>query len=210
MALRPISTFPTAATMPITTRSPSAIRVLDAAETCFFQHGFTLANISMISRESGVSRVTIHKHFNDKAGVFRAYCHFKFAADQALLQQYRQGPLPAWSAIEEILDSWAQPLFEEINNKAVLNDLIHALHLHCEDIYQQHRHALRLCIADLLARGLKQGELQLGAVGMTAQELATLIELAFNGLINSSQDNLDRTLITRMLQIYRAATAARA
>jgi len=47
-------------------------RILDAARSLFFAHGFSAVSTDRLSKEAGVSKSTIYKYFGDMAGVFAA------------------------------------------------------------------------------------------------------------------------------------------
>ena len=47
-------------------------RILDAAQSLFFAHGFSAVSTDRLSKEAGVSKSTIYKYFGDMAGVFAA------------------------------------------------------------------------------------------------------------------------------------------
>ena len=53
---------------------PSApdTRILDAARSLFFAHGFSAVSTDRLSKVAGVSKSTIYKYFGDMAGVFAA------------------------------------------------------------------------------------------------------------------------------------------
>jgi AcrR family transcriptional regulator len=55
-------------------------RILDHAVRAFFAHGYDGANIEDIAIAAGVSKVTIYRYFNDKAGLVTAVLN-KAAAD---------------------------------------------------------------------------------------------------------------------------------
>src|SRR3954453_5907527 len=47
-------------------------RILRSAREEFVRHGIRRANVTDIARRAGISRVTVHRRFGDKAGLFRA------------------------------------------------------------------------------------------------------------------------------------------
>lgn len=61
---------------PCSTRS-SAKRsaILDAAQACFLEHGFSSTSMDMVAARAGVSKATIYAHFQSKDELFGAIIH---------------------------------------------------------------------------------------------------------------------------------------
>jgi AcrR family transcriptional regulator len=51
-------------------RSPSAGRILAAAEECFSRYGYQKTSMEDIAREAGLSRRSVYRHFPDKSALF--------------------------------------------------------------------------------------------------------------------------------------------
>ena len=70
---------------------------------CFFQHGYGAANISMVSRYVGISRVTIHKQFKSKELLFRAVVEQHFQQNNLLLDEYKLSEEDFWLETQALI-----------------------------------------------------------------------------------------------------------
>lgn len=81
-------------------------RILDVAQELFFELGYGLTSIEMISKKAGISKRTFYHRFQDKADAFRAVVH---------------------RVTNNIKPSNMQSLFEGESLKVVLLQLAHAI-----------------------------------------------------------------------------------
>ena len=54
---------------------PPADRILDAAARCFVEQGVARTSVGDVARAAGVSRPTVYRWFEDRAGLRRAFVH---------------------------------------------------------------------------------------------------------------------------------------
>lgn len=181
--------------------------IVEAAKNCFFQHGFSAANVSLISRYAGISRVTIHKQFGSKEEIFRAVIQNHCQADIELATPITDNKQNIWQCLQDILIALAKPLFTEISDNIVLNDLIYSGRLHCSDIIQQHRQTQCLMISELLSYGVEQQQICLQSLNMNCDQLAQVIEHNFSGLLTSITHVDLISLIKQNITIYQQATS---
>lgn len=53
-------------------QNPTAAEILDAAQTLFLEFGLRRTTMEDVARRSGVTRVTLYRHFADKQALFQA------------------------------------------------------------------------------------------------------------------------------------------
>lgn len=180
--------------------------IIEAAKSCFFQHGYNAANVSMVSRYASISRVTIHKQFGSKEELFRAVIEQHLTAEIELARRIADNKQDIWQCLEDILIALAKPLFTEINDQIVLNDLVFSGRLYCEDIIKKHRQRLLTLITELLLYGVTDQQLTLTTMNVSCEQLGEVIEHNFSGLLVSITRMDLIELIKLNITTYRQAT----
>ncbi|NMP17761.1 TetR/AcrR family transcriptional regulator [Thalassotalea sp. Y01] len=180
--------------------------ILNAAKTCFLQHGYQATNVSMISRYADISRVTIHKQFGSKEDLFRAvieeHCHMENMLSDELLAQDSS----CWQKLAQLLKAWANPLFNDIEQELIRNELLFAGRKYCEDLIIKHRNDNIAQISALLNDAVQGDEIQLQSLQMTITEFAELIEINFKGLFMAHNQAPIDLLIDNNIRLYARAT----
>ena len=111
-------------------------KILNAAMDCFFQHGYDTANISMVSRYAGISRVTIHKQFKSKELLFRAVVEKHFQQHNILISVYSKSEINFWQETKVLTIQRCEGLFNHVSSSLVRANLIHAGQAFCKDLIQ--------------------------------------------------------------------------
>lgn len=182
-------------------------KILNSATECFFQHGYAAANISMIGRYAGVSRVTIHKKFKSKEELFRSVIEKYIAEKNEFLERYTHSKGDFWLETESFTLERCNGLFEEISSVLVRTDLLHAGQSYCQDIIHENelevREAIKLRIVDELA----EKRMTLSEISMSIEEFARVIESAPFGLAISSVEEDNLAFVKHLMKIFKASTA---
>ncbi|MDN3653256.1 TetR/AcrR family transcriptional regulator [Thalassotalea ponticola] len=181
-------------------------RILTAAKSCFTQHGYQATNVSLVSRYADISRVTIHKQFGSKQDLLRAVINEHFDQENALSEVLVERDIDCWSKIHCLLQTWATPLFTDIEQDLIRNELLFAANKYCDDLLFEHRQKNTRYIATVLERALAANHIQLEAVDLSTVQFAELIELNFKGLLRAQNTGAIDTLIERNIGVYRQAT----
>ena len=181
--------------------------ILKAATECFFQHGYTAANISMIGRYAKISRVTIHKQFKSKEDLFRVVVEKYIAESNILLEQYSQACGDFWGETEAFTLSRCGELFEEISSAIVRTDLYNAGQSYCQDIIQENEFKARRSIAARITKEIEANRLTLKNIDMSVEELALIIESTPLGMVLSSLYEDDYVYVSHLMKIFKAATS---
>lgn len=183
----------------------STIKILNAAKQCFYRHGFSATTISMISKYADVSRVTIHKQFCSKEQIFRkVIVHY----NQEMIEQTASiiaCKQPCWTKVDSLLTQWGDEIFKEINDEVVRNDLIYSAKQYCREEILSMREVKCNLIEQILQQGIKNNEICLDKLAMTAYEVADLIEITFSGLVNTGRQENTEKRITSLLKVYQVA-----
>lgn len=182
-------------------------KILIAATECFFQHGYTAANVSMIARYAEISRVTIHKQFKSKEALFRAVVEKHINENNVLLEKYTQSIGDFWAETEAFTLGRCGELFEEISSAIVRADLLYAGQNYCQDIIQENEVRARASISLRLTKELADKRLSLNKTGMSVQALAQAIEVAPLGIALSSLEEDNTAYIKNLMKLFKASTA---
>ncbi|GAA5219066.1 TetR/AcrR family transcriptional regulator [Corallincola platygyrae] len=179
--------------------------ILNAAERCFFRHGYSAASIAMISRYSEISRVTIHKQFSSKEELFQTVVlqHQKRLQDR--LPEYPAKYASVWDAIKALLNDWGLPIFEEISDSLVLHDLVQAAQRYCAKEMEAHRQVMAEFVAECLKQSAEKGEISFSRVGLTAEAIASSLILSIKGLFTSATQEESCETLEQLITIYRTA-----
>lgn len=100
--------------MPLTAPSPTALRILTAAESLFARHGYTGVSLRQITAAAGVNLAAVNYHYYDKESLYRELLTQRLAGinrERAGLLAAAQartspGPIP----LPEIFEALARPL----------------------------------------------------------------------------------------------------
>ncbi|SES92243.1 transcriptional regulator, TetR family [Thalassotalea agarivorans] len=173
----------------------------------FFQHGYTHSNIALISRNIGVSRVTIHKQFGSKEQLFKAVVTRYMDNRIAQAKQFRKPCDDFWLTLEQLLLTWCQPAFEEIPNDIIRSDLLHAGTTLCQDVVEKKQAALRDVIAYLIEQGIAKQQVNLSRANLSVEAFAVSIESLFSGLVFISKGGETAIPVSYFFNILKAAVS---
>jgi AcrR family transcriptional regulator len=89
-------------------------RIVDAARTHFFSHGFRNVTMSDLAQELGISKKTLYAHFPGKVDLLQAVLEQKFTGVEATLKQATRAHSRSFSATLHELLAGAQRELAEI------------------------------------------------------------------------------------------------
>lgn len=88
-------------------------KLIHAAETQFFQKGFTGASIRTIAAKAGVNSALIAYHFGSKEELFRiVYRNATTPMNQQRIENFLKLENQATYSVEDVLRAWVQPIFQ--------------------------------------------------------------------------------------------------
>ncbi|WP_448212160.1 TetR/AcrR family transcriptional regulator [Colwellia sp. MEBiC06753] len=183
----------------------TAIKIITAAKECFFQHGFSAANVSLISRYAGISRATIYKNFNSKEAIFRAVVSHHFQQYKSSLAAYAASEKAFWLETESLILSRCADLFDGIPNQLIRSELKHVGQSCCEDIIQTEQKKVQSAIKTRLQKEIVLGTISLENLGITIDEFAQLLEAAPISLAFSNMVDDHIKMIKQMFCIFRTS-----
>jgi AcrR family transcriptional regulator len=94
-------------------RDPNRLRIVDAARTHFFSHGFRSVTMDDLAEELGVSKKTLYAHFPGKFDLLEAVLEDKFAGVEAMLKEVmRARPHDFSATLRELLAGTQRELDE--------------------------------------------------------------------------------------------------
>jgi len=187
---------------------PTQDKILKSAEDCFFQHGYQRTNMSLVSKYSGFSRVTVHKHFCTKKHLLRAVVEnfFKSNLDTTEKHLQQHPEYSAWQAIEHLTEIMAHPIFERINDQYVLEDLDKACNEHANEIKLEMKQKMIAFIKKHIDRGIANNEICLDKVDIDSLELATLIDNSMEAVVINTALDKTKMHIDALFRVFKAST----
>src|SRR5436190_24360924 len=94
-------------------RDTNRQRIVDAARTHFFSHGFRSVTMDQLAEELGISKKTLYAHFPGKIELLEAVLADKFAGVEAKLNEIaRAHPHDFSAALHELLANMQRELDE--------------------------------------------------------------------------------------------------
>lgn len=184
----------------------STEKILISATECFFQHGYSAANISMIGRHADISRVTIHKQFKSKEVLFRAVVEKYIQDNHTLLAQYTQSTNDFWADTESFLLNRCKGLFDEISSIMIRTDLLHAGQSYCSDIMEENETRVCNSIAIRVTQEIAANRITLHKINISVSAFAHLIETAPFGIALSNLNEDNSEYIKNILKLFKAST----
>ncbi len=181
-------------------------KIIIGARTCFFKHGYRASNMSLISQYAGFSRVTLHKHFKNKDGVFRAVCsdyQLRCNGDcQVILAQQNT----CWQMIEQVTATWSKSAFDEVYDDKILRELLFEATQVASDIFEDARANLDQILQGILDEGVARSQISLKACQLSSAQLAAIIVVTINGIrTNFPREQILQTS-QQLIELYRLAT----
>jgi len=89
-------------------------RIVDAARTHFFSHGFRSVTMDDLAEELGISKKTLYRHFPGKIDLLEAVLADKFAGVEARLEEVTRAHPHNFAATLHELLAWTQRELDEI------------------------------------------------------------------------------------------------
>ena len=181
-------------------------KILNTATECFFQHGYDTANISMVSRYAGISRVTIHKQFTSKEFLFRAVVEQHFKQHNILLNNYSRSDSNFWQDTYELIIQRCEGLFNDVSSSLVRANLLHAGHAFCKDLIEAEEALIKQSIQARIEKEIAANRLTLSRVNLSAEALAETLHFAPFGITISvtNQDNV--VFVKNLMSVFKAST----
>lgn len=108
-------------------------RILDAAHSCFAEHGWLGTTTQKIAHSAGVNEVTLFRHFGNKNRLFAEMCRSYIGAQQEVLSQ----TVAQDASLEEILTRFAEVYFQTIgSNPDYMRRMVGELNRHPDEVRQ--------------------------------------------------------------------------
>ncbi len=181
-------------------------KILNTAMDCFFQHGYGAANISMVSRYVGISRVTIHKQFKSKELLFRAVVEQHFQQNNLLLDEYRLSEEDFWLETQALIINRCEGIFDNVASSLIRADLLHAGQAYCKDLIQAEENLVKKCIQSRIEKEVTAKRLTLSNIDMSPAKLAEMIYFAPFGITVSVSGNDITLFVKNIITIFKAST----
>lgn len=184
----------------------STEKIINTATYCFFQQGYSGANITGISRHAGISRVTIHKQFSSKKELFRGVVINHFAKSKPCIIEYSTSRGDFWQETEVLLLKRCEGVFDGISSALIRSELIHCGQAYCKDIIDAAELEEVNFIEKRLLEELHQQRITLTNLNINAHDFARLIEAIPKGIAVSSFETESQSFISHTLRLFKAAT----
>jgi hypothetical protein len=166
--------------------------------------------MSLISKQAGFSRVTIHKYLLNKDDAFRKSINLVLieskAACEPILESVKLG-LPCWQAIEALLNSWIIPTFDGAENHLVLQELKYYAQKIAQDLFTDAHTTLEDLITQVLSQAVLLKQISLEQLDINEAKLAHLIVSGASGLRVRVDVTQIKQTIHDMVNVFKVATS---
>ena len=187
--------------------SSTTDKILNIAMECFFQHGYDTANISMVSRYAGISRVTIHKQFQSKELLFRAVVEKHFQQHNIQLEKYSKSEANFWQETKDLILQRCEGLFNDVSSSLIRANLLHAVHALCKDLIQAEEGSIKNSIRSRIEKEISANRLTLNKVGLSTDELANTLHYAPFGITTAVSNQNITAFVENLMAVFKAATS---
>jgi len=185
----------------------STDKILNTAMDCFFQHGYNTANISMVSRYAGISRVTIHKQFKSKEVLFRAVVDKYFQQNNLLINDYSMSDGNFWQETQTLITQRCEGLFNNVSSSLIRADLLHAGQAFCKDLIAAKEALIIKSIQARIEKEIAAQRLTLNRVNLSSQALAQALHFSPFGITVSVSEHSNSAFVENLISIFRASTS---
>lgn len=184
--------------------------IISAAREVFSAHGYKHTNMSLISKHAGFSRVTVHKYLANKDDAFRKSIQqilFDGQLACAPIMAQSELELPCWQAIESLLELWMKPIFDEVNDHLLLQELRYHAQEIAQDLISEAHHTIENMISRVLTLAVNNKEIDLTPLQLSANDLAQLIVSGVGGLrIRADITDIEQAS-RNLIKVFKAASA---
>lgn len=182
--------------------------IIELALKCFSQFGFSKTNMSLISRYTGYSRVTVHKYFKNKTVLFRNVVQLCMTnsiseAENRMQEIHLKDP---WDNIEEYLIASGKKVFENVHDDYILKDLHNAISDMAEDIVEAKKKITIQFIQEELERGEQDKLISLVSIKASPNELSCLVDYCYLGVMRNAPVQDIKNQLHHLIRVYRQAT----
>ena len=179
-------------------------RILDAALSVFRRHGFRRSSIEQAAEAAGLTRQALYHHFSSKEALFRAVLERLYAnalaAEIAAARAAEEKGLGLADIVTAEIAARLRPLIASFDGSPHIEELFSEHLTQARDLYQAYSARYAEEIAATIARVLRKQKLALPK-GVTARELAHLVEMAVHGTKSAYPSMLPADAFLKQLAI---------
>lgn len=171
-------------------------RILTTAHDLFYQDGIRATGIDRIIAESGVTKVTLYRHFPSKNELIKAYLEYRheqlMAHLSAALQQHKDAGDSARVAIMSVLRAWFES--EGFRGCAFINAVVELQGVLPEvaEISKRHKQEVERLIAGLLPKSKARDA---NALSIAVAMDGAIIRAQMEGEAGAAMAGLERVLV---------------
>lgn len=170
---------------PAPTEPSTRQRFLEAGARVFVREGYVAASMELVSKEAGLSRAALYKHFENKAELFTSIAemiHESAAAASAERKAHALAALvePA-DAIVHFMAARHQRFRDLLGASTHATELMEESSRRCGPLIRHHAQLFRAALIELIAELVSSGRMPLQK-GMSATLLADMLLAAEAGL----------------------------
>jgi len=174
---------------------PKREAILASAFSQFSRYGYRRTSMEDIAKATGISRPSLYSYFENKEEIFRclsaslheqtlgdAECHLKGAPGHS------GEPLDLAERVEAALVARLCPFHEVITQSAHGSEIADENNQLCGDVVRESQERFRGMLASAIKAGVRAGEVDLKAAGLTPASAAELLHLGGAGLKQGAPD----------------------
>lgn len=184
-------------------------RVLEAAARLFTAKGYAATTVREIVAAAGVTKPVLYYYFGSKEGIYLELLQEPFAEFEAIVAEQKDDT----SHIKKRLLSLADRVFSLFLDHLDVGRLMYSIYYgppQGAPFFDFDAHHLRLeqAIAELIAEGVRKGEIREGNVGEMTLVVLGAISVSMEVCLCQPEANVDRRTLLNLLQLVFEGIAA--
>ena len=181
-------------------------RILEAAQSCFFNYGFKRTSMEDIAKKVGISRPALYLHFQNKKAIFRALAEH---LHQETLKQAEIALKGEGNVFERILQAFKHrsvELFALVCDSTHGEELIDINGQVATDIFLAAEQKFGMMLTQALHQAENNGEIKLQNLELNAKQAAELLINSAHGLKQASNNSEDYcSLLKQLIRVFEKA-----
>ena len=181
-------------------------RILEAAQSCFFNYGFKRTSMEDIAKKVGISRPALYLHFQNKKAIFRALAEHLHEETLKQAAMALKGEGNVFDRILQAFERRSVELFALVCDSTHGEELIDINGQVATDIFLTAEQKFGLMLTQALRQAEIDGEIQLQNLALNAKQAAELLINSAHGLKQASTKSEDYcSLLQQLIKVFAKA-----
>ncbi|MDJ0637060.1 MAG: TetR/AcrR family transcriptional regulator [Xenococcaceae cyanobacterium MO_188.B29] len=181
-------------------------RILEAAQSCFFNYGFKRTSMEDIAKKVGISRPALYLHFQNKKAIFRALAAHLHQETLRQAEIALKGEGNVFDRILQAFERRSVELFALVCDSTHGEELIDINGQVATDIFLAAEQKFGMMLTQALRQAENNGEIQLQNLELNAERATELLINSAYGLKQASTNSEDYcSLLQQLIRVFEKA-----